>query len=158
MSKFYGKRFVDQYTIKIAAKPNIVFPLLCPKREKEWLDGWSYEMIYSGTGLAELGCAFKTDRPGQGEAYWLMTKHVPNTQAEYTRFLPNLLISVFSMRLSEQGGTTTIIEMTYTTTSLSEQGNEFITRYRAAYEKNSSWLENALSHFIQTGNILKKPQ
>ena len=40
------------------AEPEKVFPLLCPVREKDWLDGWNYKMIYSKSGLIEKNCVF----------------------------------------------------------------------------------------------------
>ena len=37
------------------APPDRVFPLLCPVREYDWIDGWECRMVYAETGVAELG-------------------------------------------------------------------------------------------------------
>lgn len=55
------------YRQTIDAPPETVFPLLCPVREAEWLDGWEYEMIYSMSGLIEKGAAFSTANPGAAD-------------------------------------------------------------------------------------------
>ena len=56
MSIFKSQRVMRSYVQRIEAAPDKIFPLLDPVREKEWLDGWEYEMIYSNSGLGENGC------------------------------------------------------------------------------------------------------
>jgi hypothetical protein len=50
-------RIIRSYTQHIEARPEDVFPLLCPVREADWLAGWmdGLEMVHSGSGLAEDG-------------------------------------------------------------------------------------------------------
>jgi hypothetical protein len=46
----------------INAPPDAVFPLICPVREAEWLDGWRYTMLFSVSGVVEQGAVFsRTD-------------------------------------------------------------------------------------------------
>lgn len=45
-SRFTARRITRTYHQTINAVPETVFPLLCPVREAEWLDGWQYAMIY----------------------------------------------------------------------------------------------------------------
>jgi hypothetical protein len=53
-------REMKNYRQTIQATPDQVFPLLCPVREKEWLENWQYQMLYSESGLAETGAVFAT--------------------------------------------------------------------------------------------------
>jgi hypothetical protein len=39
----------------IKAPVEQVFPLLCPVRECDWLEGWNCTLLHSGSGLAEKG-------------------------------------------------------------------------------------------------------
>ena len=55
---------LKSYRQTINASPEIVFPLLCPVREVEWLDGWEYKMIYCVSGLIEKGAVFSTANTG----------------------------------------------------------------------------------------------
>ncbi len=52
---------VRSYVQRIDASPEAVFPLLCPVREGEWLEGWAEtcEVIWSASGLAEPGCVVR---------------------------------------------------------------------------------------------------
>lgn len=64
-----------------------VFPLLCPVREAEWLDGWRYTMIYSQSGLVEEGAVFRTPHEGEPDTVWVVTHHDPvHRRVEFTRF------------------------------------------------------------------------
>ena len=157
MSAFRGTRITNSGTMEIAAPPEKVFPLLCPEREKEWLDGWDYEMIHSQSGLAEPGCAFTTDLPPEGRAYWLMTRHEPPYIGEYVRFIPDLLFVALSFRLAAgKGGT--VMDVTYAYTGLTPAGNDHVARMADSESARvMRRLESALNHFVATGTMLKNP-
>ena len=63
MNAFKGNRVVHEFTQTNPATPEKVFPLLCLVREDDWLPGWKYRLIYSDSGVAELGCVFTTPNP-----------------------------------------------------------------------------------------------
>ena len=46
------------YVQKLVASPAEVFPLLCPVREADWLDGWDPLEVWSRSGVAEPDCVF----------------------------------------------------------------------------------------------------
>lgn len=50
-------------TMRHPAPLERVFPLLCPVREREWLQGWDATMVCSESGVAEPGCVFTTVGP-----------------------------------------------------------------------------------------------
>lgn len=156
MKNFKAKRLIQSYTMKVPAKPEIVFPLLCPEREKEWIDDWSYEMIYSESGVAELGCVWKTDLPEEGEAYWIMSKCNSPNEGEYIRFLPGLMIVNLAFQLKMQEDDTTTIKLTHIFTGITETGNQIIEREMpASCMQHLQRIENSLNHFILTGRLLK---
>ena len=156
MTAFRGKRITLRHTMRIAAAPATVFPLLCPEREKDWIDDWSYEMIYSQSGLAELDCTFKTAFPDEGEAYWVMIRHNPPVEAEYIRFLPGLMIVKLNLALRPEGDAGCVIDFVHTVTSLSDRGNAAIASiFSAEHDRKISRLERALDHYVRTGRMLK---
>ncbi len=73
-----ANRIVRQYTQSIPADVDDIFALLCPVREKAWLEGWNYNMIHSESGYAEQGCVFTT-RNGEKEATWVITRRDPES-------------------------------------------------------------------------------
>lgn len=156
MTAFRGKRITLRHTMHIAAAPAAVFPLLCPVREKDWIENWSCEMIYSQSGLAELDCAFKTNFPDEGEAYWVMNRRVPPAEAEYIKFLPGLMILKLSFVLRPEGEAGCVIEAAYAFTGLSDRGNETLAAHiPAEHEQKMTRLERLLDHYVRTGRMIK---
>lgn len=78
---FRAKRRVTEYRGEIGAPPEAVFPLLCPVRELEWLAGWTCEMIYSESGVAEEDCIFTTPH---GPSTWNVDRYEPPKRIAFT--------------------------------------------------------------------------
>ncbi|HYK92235.1 MAG TPA: hypothetical protein VE398_25965 [Acidobacteriota bacterium] len=82
MTAFKSTRNIHEYTQTNPASPEKVFPLLCPVREADWLPGWQYQLIYSDSGFAELGCVFTTPNATSSgspspEKTWIVTDYDP---------------------------------------------------------------------------------
>ena len=54
------KRVTRTYTQQLVAEPSAVFPLLCPVREADWIDGWGSISVIAQSGVAERDCVFVT--------------------------------------------------------------------------------------------------
>jgi len=67
-------RATRTYTQRLIAGPDAVFPLLCPVREAEWIDGWDPARVVSTSGVAEADCVFTT-AAGPLDAVWYITRH-----------------------------------------------------------------------------------
>lgn len=67
------------------AAPEEIFPLLCPVREFDWIPGWDCRLVYTASGLAERGCVFQTDKPGEGLDTWVVAHHEPTRQISFVR-------------------------------------------------------------------------
>ena len=63
-------QFAREGVIDIRASLEDVFPLLCPKREEQWIPGWECETIWSHSGYNEEGAIFRTTKPYGTELYW----------------------------------------------------------------------------------------
>ena len=70
------RRASHTYVQQLCAPPERVFPLLCPVREADWIEGWDPVFVASASGLAERDCVFVTASGGQ-EAIWTITRHEP---------------------------------------------------------------------------------
>lgn len=66
-----------EFAHDVGAPADRLFPLLCPVREYEWLEGWSCRLVHTASGLVEPGCVFVTERPGDGITTWVTTVHDP---------------------------------------------------------------------------------
>ena len=53
-------RVTRSYTQKLDASADQVYPLLCPVREAEWVNGWHPRLVISSSGLAEPEVALRS--------------------------------------------------------------------------------------------------
>ena len=102
--QFKAKRAITTYTGHLSFTPDIVFPLLCPVREYQWLEGWQCEMIYSDSGVAEDNCIFKTAHAGG--TFWSVSRYEPPKRIEFTTFVPNAVVTRLMLSLTPAGGGT----------------------------------------------------
>jgi hypothetical protein len=156
MKDFQAKRNVQTGIMSLAASPRRVFPLLCPKREYDWIPIWQCRMIFSETGYAEDNGIFYTDfREDRGPEWWVVARYEPCRAIEFIRFAADVRITRLDVHLAGDGPDRTIATWTQTMTALSPEGNSYMDRYDdASYHQEISLLESMLNHYLQTGTIL----
>ena len=156
MSEFRGNRVVHQFTQANLAPPEKVFPLLCPVREAEWVPEWKYRLIYSQSGVAELGCVFTTPNDDGSESIWLCTEYDPaHFRIAYAWITPGLVACQLLIRLEAGEGATARAHIAYSYTGLSPAGNREMERFTAEWfqAKMQGW-EAAINHYLRTGKLL----
>ena len=139
------------------ATPEVVFPLLCPVREKDWIFGWNYEMVYSVSGFAGQGCVFTTIAGGK-QSTWYISLYQPATfQIELIRFTPGEMVVKIAIRLEAAEGDETHADITYEYTALSKEASDWIREESAAaFRDNLSYWEKAINHYLRTGSQLTR--
>ncbi|WP_321473933.1 SRPBCC family protein [uncultured Paludibaculum sp.] len=147
-----AQRRQTEYTGRIAARPEAVFPLLCPVREYEWLDGWQCRMIYSDSGVAEDNCLFETNFHGQ-KMIWTVARYAPPRRIEFTVLAPDDLAVRLQIELKAHGSSTRI-QWRRAFTGLSERGNLQIHEWRT---ERDAELTAGIEHFLKTGTM-RKPE
>jgi hypothetical protein len=156
MAQFRGKRVMHEYTQTNSAATDRVFPLLCPVREAEWVPGWEYRLIYSQSGVAELGCVFTTPNEKDPETVWLVTEYDPSSfRIAFAWVWPGLVATQLRISLHQKAQDLTEANIQYTYTGLSEEGNREVERYDQAWFRNKmqSW-EKAINHYLTTGRLI----
>lgn len=124
-------RAVRTYTQHLVAPPAAVFPLLCPVREADWIEGWDPVVVYSGSGFAEPDCVFVTAAE-PADAIWYVTRHEPHRFVEMLKVTPGLTACRLTISLAPSGdGTDATI--TYAHTSLGPDGDAFVAAFTDAY-------------------------
>ncbi|HUM03947.1 MAG TPA: SRPBCC family protein [Terriglobales bacterium] len=168
MSSFKSYRVAHEYTQTNAAPPEKVFPLLCPVREVDWLPGWKHQLIYSDSGVAELGCVFTTPNPPAAgsqestpsEATWIVTDYDPAAfRIMYVWINPGLIVSELRIQLTPAGDGTTRSHIRFRYTGLSLDGNRELSGYDEEWfqTKMKNW-ENTINHYLRTGRKMDSPQ
>ena len=153
---FGARRKTRQYRQTIDAAPDVVFPLLCPVREAEWLDGWRYTMVYSQSGLVEEGAVFTTPGDHEEPTVWIVTKHDAGTRTvEFTRFTPDSRVCVLRIGVTAYGSERSHVDISYTYTSIAEAGNTFLDGFTEdAFLDAVVFWERSMNHWLETGERL----
>lgn len=135
-----------------------VFPLLCPVREKDWLDGWKYKMIHSKSGLIEKDCVFTTPYKKEKKTVWQVTQYCKeNKIIEFLRVTPNENVVRINIKLTEKSENQTFVDIEYKHTALNEKQNNFIeNKLNKGFNNAMIWWEKAINHYLKTGKMLKK--
>ncbi len=106
-------RASHSYVQTLLAPPEKVFPLLCPVRETDWIEGWDPLLVVSESGVAEPDCVFITSAELH-DAIWYIVSHDPEAHnVEMLKITPQVTACRLTIHLApvEQGSTATI---TYT--------------------------------------------
>lgn len=158
MPSFQARRTTQRYCQTNLAPPEQIFPLLCPLREAEWLDGWQYRMIYSASGRVEKGCVFSTRQEGEEDTLWVVTRHDPIRHViAFARFTPRSRICVLEIAVKPAGTGRSAVHIVYTYTGIAPKGNRFIDGFtREAFLEAVRFWEQAINHFLVTGKKLKR--
>lgn len=157
-SEFRPQRIVREYRQTINALPAEVFPLLCPVREAEWLDGWRYNMIYSESGLVEEGAVFSTPSEGEADTVWIVTKHDAKTHVvEFARFTHNSRTCFLKIAVKPKDGRRSFVDVSYTYTGIAPAGNDFIDNFsEEIFLEAVAFWEKSMNYFLDTGQKLIK--
>lgn len=153
-----AKRRVTQAVFHFDGTPERVFPLLCPVREYDWIDGWSCEMVYADTGVAELGGIFRTHFADLGEETWTISRYEPSRAIEFVRVAPHVAVVKLDIALEPEGARTRA-RVTHTYTALSPAGEAVVEAWtQARSELEWGAVAQMLNHHLKTGTKLPRPE
>lgn len=148
------KRVLRSYTQTLIGSPSKVFPLLCPVREADWIDGWDPVVVLSGSGVAEADCVFVTSaRPHN--AIWYITRHEPDQFVEMIKITPGLTACKLQIEVRASGGGSRAT-ISYMHTSLGSEGDAFVESFTEAfYDKFMQDWESRMNHYLKEGTALR---
>jgi hypothetical protein len=147
-------RVTHSYTQHLPYSAEAVFPLLCPVRERDWIETWNPSVVITGSGVAELHCTFTTES-GDNAATWTVTRYEPPTAIEFVKFGPGPAITHISIVVRAVGSSRCEADITYAITAL--PGGEHVVE--AFGEENfrsfmETW-QRRLEHYLGTGEMLR---
>jgi hypothetical protein len=125
-------RKILQQKIEVKARPEEVFPLLCPIREFEWISDWDCDLVYSDSGFAEDNCIFKTEfSETKGKDVWVVSRYDPNKTIQFIRVNEWRVIryNIF-LELTQSG--TTLMRWEQVVTAISAEGERWLENYSQA--------------------------
>lgn len=109
-----------------------VFPLLCPKKEEDWIPGWECETIWSRSGFNEDGAIFRTAKPYGTKLYWNTVRcDIKHGLVEFLIVAPELYMFRFEITVKPDDAGGLSLRFVQTFTSVSEQGSAMLQQYAA---------------------------
>ncbi|MHB8423787.1 MAG: hypothetical protein ACYDB9_01335 [Gammaproteobacteria bacterium] len=147
-------RVTRMYTQHLVAEPAAVFPLLCPVREADWIEGWNPTFVVTHSGVAEPDCVFVT-AANPNDAIWYITRHEPeNGFVEMLKITPLVTACKLTIQLRPTAtGSEAVI--TYTHTSLGPEGDAFVASFTDDHYRQfmQDW-ESRINHYLVNGSAL----
>lgn len=149
-------RVHHEYRQKLRGSVARVFPLLCPVRERDWVEGWDPSIVWSESGVVERDCVWLTPHESGHRAVWIVDRHEPDShRLGLIKVVPDLLVTRVGIELSETGADRCEAFITYTHTALSEQGRGLVEEFtRDEWVRFMERWERALNHYLETGERL----
>lgn len=148
-------RATRTYTQRLVAEPAAVFPLLCPVREADWIDGWNPPLVISSSGFAEPDCVFTTSAQ-PNDAIWYVTRHEPAAGfVEMLKITPSVTACRLSIQLRAVGAGSEA-DITYCHTSLGPEGDKFVESFTEDFYRQFmlDW-ESRINHYLSHSTALK---
>jgi hypothetical protein len=141
-------RVTRTYTQTLVASPDVVFPLLCPVREADWIPGWDPLLVLSSSGVAEPDCVFVT-AASPADAIWYVTRHEPAAgYVEMVKVSPGVTACRLTIRLRRTSEGCEA-DVSYMHTSLGPQGDDFVRGFtEASYVRAMQQWEARLNHYL----------
>ena len=152
---------VRTFVQRIEAPSERVFPLLCPVREGDWLDGWAEhcQIVWSVSGLAEQGCVFRTFGHGP-EATWLITDHDPDAhRIKFVRVVTGHEATTLDIAVRPANGRASSVDIRYVITPIGPGAAVWAAgRYAEdVFRADIAWWEQSMHHYLATGALLRRP-
>ena len=141
-------RATRTYTQTLVGTPSEVFPLLCPVREADWIEGWNPPLVVSSSGVAEPDCVFTTTAL-PSDAIWYITRHEPESGfVEMIKITPEVTACRLTIQL-RAAATGSQADVTYLHTSLGPRGDEFVASFTEEFYRGfmRDW-EARINHFL----------
>ncbi|MGB8298543.1 MAG: hypothetical protein WCG85_24220 [Polyangia bacterium] len=148
---FLAKRLARRFTFDVDAPPSVVFPLLCPVREREWIEGWQADMVYSDSGFAENNCIFTSGNVLLGAALYVLSRYEPEQGiVEFVIFFPGKCVQKLDIVLEPKANGGTHLTWSRLYTGLCPDGNALIEQItEAVFRQQAEALAQSLNRFCK---------
>ncbi len=154
-------RVIRKAEMHLNADAKTVFPLLCPVKEVDWIDGWEEvcNIIYTDSGIAEEACIFETDIPLEGHAVWICSKYdAEKCEIEYVKHLTGKAVIIWHMAVSDTTGGRSKIDAVYNATGYGAKGKAYVKHLEEkGLDQLFAGLEADINYYAKNGTKRKRP-
>jgi hypothetical protein len=152
MNDFVARQVTQSYVLSLNGDIDDVFGLFDPLGEKKWSEDWNPLMIFPPSGICQ-GAVFETRGKDGKVAIWVISTYDRNNRnIIYAAITPDFKASIIEVKCEPDGTSHTKARVTYTVTSLSEKGTQYLDSFSEDYyqEMMTHW-EEAINHYLLHG-------
>ena len=137
------------YVQRLLGPADVVFSLLCPVLEVQWVPGWMPRKVVSESGVAEQECVFITPAEPH-DAIWIVSKHDPeNLCVEMYKVTPEHTVAKLQASVSAVGDNASEAVISYEFTAIGQSGEDFLREFTVDwYEKFMVDWEKAMNRYL----------
>ena len=119
---------IASFNLSVHASYAVVAPLFGPEGERAWAGKhWNPQFVHPQPAADVEGAVF-TIQHGPMKAVWVNTLFdVESRHFQYVYFLPDLMVTVIDVRFASMFGNLTEVNVVYTRTALTPEGNQHVT-------------------------------
>ena len=151
MQPFNAVRITRTATIRLEARPEIVFPLFGPLEERRWEPSWNPAFLYPPSGATQRDAVFTATHADGTPSFWTIVAFEPaDFCISYVRMHPATHIARIDISCAGGSDATTQAQVTYTFTGLSAHGNAYVETFTEAHYADwlRSW-EAAINRYLR---------
>lgn len=136
----------------------VAAPLFGPEGERAWAGKhWDPSFIHPLPAKDVEGAVF-TVRHGPVNAVWVNTLFdIEGRHFQYVYFLPELMVTVIDVRFKPVDANTTAVNVTYTRTAITPQGNEHVQAMSEGDKAAGKDWQQAIGDYLARGKSASKP-
>jgi hypothetical protein len=133
-------------------------PLFGPEAERLWAGShWSPEFIHPQPARDVEGAVFTIQHGGR-KAVWVNTVFdLDAGRLQYVYFIADLMVTVIDVRLQRDGADSTKVNVVYTRTALTAEGNEHVSTMNEGDKKSGKEWEQAINDYLGVRQTGSKP-
>ncbi len=133
-------------------------PLFGPNGERAWAgEHWNPVFIYPLPAHDVEGAVFTVSH-GPLSAVWVNTLFdIDGRHFQYVYFLPGLMVTVIDVRFRPVDPETTMVDVDYTRTALTPEGNDHVTGMSEGDKKAGAEWQQAIDAYLEHSKAAKQP-
>ena len=142
----------EQFEFIADAALDVVWPLFGAYAERAWAPDWDPTFIWPEAGTDQEGMVFKVVQ-GDRTAVWVNTAlDRAANRIQYVCVIPDLVITVITLRLS-QTGPATHVAVTYERTALADAAGEAVTQMAGRDKVAGPEWAQQINHYLRDAGL-----
>jgi hypothetical protein len=139
----------EQFSLVANAPFEVAWPLFGAHKERAWAPDWEPDFLWPEKAFDQEGMVFKV-RHGDQNAVWVNTAYDRTARRiQYVYVIPDVVVTVITLRLMADGGSTAI-HVVYERTALLQAANDIVKEMaRVDRFAGEEWSEQINRHLSQ---------